>query len=273
MRAVVLARGLARRMRASDEDVALASAQQAAAEAGRKAMMPVGGASGAARPFLDYVLGSLADAGYRETAIIIGPEHDDVRRRYTRDVACVRLSVEFVIQAEALGTAHAVLQAEEWAGGRPFSVVNADNLYPVEVLAALGGLSSAGLPVFRRDELVRSSGFPKERIASFALVEVDAEGRLTRIVEKPGPEVADAAGPAGLVSMNCWRFDREIFAACRDVPRSSRGEFELPDAVGLALSRGVPFATFPASGAVLDLSRRADIARVERQLAGVEPRL
>jgi glucose-1-phosphate thymidylyltransferase len=73
--------------------------------------------------------------------------------------------------------------------------------------------------------------------------------------------------------MNCWRFDREIFAACREVPRSVRGEFELPEAVGLAVSRGVPFAAFPASGAVLDLSHRADIAGVERRLAGVEPRL
>jgi glucose-1-phosphate thymidylyltransferase len=273
MRAVVLARGLARRMRASAPGIELASSQQAAAAAGRKAMMPVGGASGAGRPFLDYVLGSLADAGYRETAIVIGPEHDDVRRRYTRDVACARLSVEFVVQAEALGTAHAVLQVEAWADGRPFSVVNADNLYPVEVLATLGRLSSAGLPVFRRDELVQSSGFPMERIASFALVEVDPGGRLTRIVEKPGPEVAAAAGPSGLVSMNCWRFDREIFAACREVPRSVRGEFELPEAVGLAVSRGVPFAAFPASGAVLDLSHRADIAGVERRLAGVEPRL
>ena len=28
-----------------------------------------------------------------------------------------------------------------------------------------------------------------------------------------------------LVSMNCWRFDARIFEACRDVPRSARGEY------------------------------------------------
>ena len=36
--------------------------------------------------------------------------------------------------------------------------------------------------------------------------------------------------------MNCWRFDARIFDACRDVPRSARGELELPEAVGLAVA-------------------------------------
>ena len=74
-----------------------------------------------------------------------------------------------------------------------------------------------------------------------------------------------------LVSMNCWHFDARIFAACRDVPRSVRGEFELPEAVGLAIARGVRFRALAARGAVLDLSRRADAAEVERRLTGIVP--
>jgi glucose-1-phosphate thymidylyltransferase len=72
--------------------------------------------------------------------------------------------------------------------------------------------------------------------------------------------------------MNVWRFDARIFEACRDVPRSTRGEFELPEAVALAVRRGVPFRVIPAHGPVLDLSRRADALDVERRLADVEPR-
>jgi glucose-1-phosphate thymidylyltransferase len=101
---------------------------------------------------------------------------------------------------------------------------------------------------------------------------VDRDGYLTRIVEKPGREYFDAAGPHALVSMNVWRFDRRIFDACRDVPLSARGEYELPEAVGLAVQRGVKFKTFRAAGAVLDLSRRSDVALVSARLAGVEPR-
>jgi glucose-1-phosphate thymidylyltransferase len=181
----------------------------------------------------------------------------------------VRLS--YAVQAEADGTARAVLAGEAFAGADPFLVLNSDNLYPPDVLAALVGLGEPGLPAFERDALVRESGFPAERVAGFALLEVDDAGYLRGIVEKPGPERIAEAGDRALVSMNLWRFDERIFAACRDVPRSSRGEFELPEAVGLAVSRGVRFRVIRAGGAVLDLSRRSDIAMVSARLAGKEP--
>src|SRR5688500_18497011 len=57
-KAVILARVLGTRMRAPDGAAALAADQAAAADTGVKAMIPVG------RPFLDYVLSGLADAGF-----------------------------------------------------------------------------------------------------------------------------------------------------------------------------------------------------------------
>ena len=71
--------------------------------------------------------------------------------------------------------------------------------------------------------------------------------------------------------MNLWRFDARIFDACRDVAPSARGELELPEAVALAMRRGVRFTTVAARGPVLDLSRRGDAADVERRLAGLAP--
>ena len=78
-----------------------------------------------------------------------------------------------------------------------------------------------------------------------------------------------AAGVAALISLNLWRFDARIFAPCRDVPLSSRGERELPQAVGLAAARGVCIEIVPVRGEVLDLSRRADVAAVARRLEGM----
>ena len=93
------------------------------------------------------------------------------------------------------------------------------------------------------------------------------------IVEKPGEAAVTAAGGRAPVSMNVWRFDERIFAACRDVERSQRGEFELPEAVRLALQRGVRFAVVPAQGPVFDLSRREDVPTVAAHLASREVRL
>jgi dTDP-glucose pyrophosphorylase len=265
-RALVLARGLGSRMRADDPGARLTIAQQRAAEAGLKALMPIDG-----RPFLDYVLGSLADAGLRSVGLVVGPGADPVHAHYAN--VAMRLSLDFIVQPEARGTADAVLAAEAWAAGRPFLAMNADNLYPTPVLRELAALDGPGLPVFDRDDLIASSNIPAERLQSFALLEVDSRGILTRIVEKPSDADMPPPGEPMLVSMNCWHFDSRIFAACRDVPASPRGELELPNAVMLAVRRGVAFRAVPARGPVLDLSRRADAEEVARRLRGlhVEP--
>ena len=268
--AVVLARGLGSRMRTPDPGADLTVAQARAADAGLKAMMPVNG-----RPFLDYVLSALADAGVQDVALIVAPDHEALLRYYSVDAPPSRLSVDFVVQQEAVGTANAVLVAEDWVQGRAFLAMNADNLYPGPALLGLVGLDEPGLIAFESRDLVRSGNIPPERIKSFALVEMDDDGYLRGIVEKPGDAPAAAGGMCKedtLISMNCWRFDARIFSACRDVAPSVRGELELPEAVGLAVRRGVPFRVLRATGGVLDLSKRADAAEVERRLSGIVAR-
>jgi glucose-1-phosphate thymidylyltransferase len=272
-RAVVLARGLGTRMRAPDASAPLTTEQRQLADAGLKAMIPLNG-----RPFLDYILSSLSDAGIHDVALVVAPDHDALQRHYGLDAPPVRVRLGFVVQEQPLGTANAVLAAEQWVKGEPFLTLNADNLYPAAALTELAALSEPGLPAFDPDDLVRSSNIPVERIRSFAFLDVDDRGYLTRIVEKPGendwlpPSSGRTVKSGSHVSMNCWRFDGRIFSACRDVPRSSRGEYELPEAVALAVRRGVPFKTFDARGPVLDLSTRADTADVARRLAGTLPR-
>ena len=254
-------------MQAAGNGTSLSAAQSAAAAAGAKGMLPVG----SGRPFLDYVLSALADAGCRDVCLIVAPDHDVIRSYYEQTGRPTRVRLSFAVQPEADGTARAVLAGRSFTGDDPFLVLNADNLYPVDVLRSLIALDGPGLPAFDSEALVQDSGFPAERVAAFALLEADAGGHLCGIIEKPSREQL-AAGTHALVSMNVWRFDARIFAACAAVPRSPRGEFELPDAVALACSRGVRFRVLPASGAVLDLTRQSDIPLVSARLAGMEPR-
>ncbi len=220
------------------------------------------------RPFLDYVLSGLADAGLSEVCLVIGPEHEFIRRRYTAEAVPRRIRVSFAIQAEPLGTADAVRAARLFADRGPFVVVNADNLYPVGALMALAALPGPGLVGFQPGPLVSQSNIPVDRIARFALVWTDELGRLRRIVEKPDPgELGDSA----LVSMNCWRFSPLIFDACAAIGPSSRGELELQDAVRYAIEHlGETFAVIPWAGGVLDLSGQADVGAVAARLSGVE---
>ncbi|MDQ3170863.1 MAG: nucleotidyltransferase family protein [Acidobacteriota bacterium] len=257
MKALVLAAGRGTRMRADADAAALAPEQAAAADAGHKAMMPFG------RPFLDYVIHSLADAGVDDVALVVGADHDQIRDYYG-ELRTRRISISFVTQRRPLGTADAVASAEAWAGHDPFLTLNGDNLYPAGALARMTDGTEPALAGFRRGAL----GLPDERLAAFALIGRAADGSLAGIVEKPGEAAVAAAGRDALVSMNLWRFDARIFEACRQVPLSTRGELELPHAVALALAAGMPFDVIEVAGEVLDLSRRTDVAAVARRLDG-----
>jgi glucose-1-phosphate thymidylyltransferase len=263
-KAVILAAGLGTRMRAGDESTVLAPDQAAAAAAGSKAMIPVG------RPFLDYVLASLADAGFTEVCIVVNPRDDVVRARYASGVALSRLRVAFAVQSAPIGTADALLAAEEFVAGEPFVVLNADNYSPIDGLRLLHDADEPATLAFSSEGLLRDGGISRERIARYALLEIDDSGHLTDIIEKPDDQTF-AAHPDAPVSMNVWRFDAQIFHACRDVKPSLRGELELPMAVRLAVRvLGMRIRALPIDAAVLDLSHRADIPAVAARLRAVE---
>jgi len=265
---VFLARGLGTRMRKADSRAELSAQQAAAADVGVKAMMPIG------RPFLDYSLTATADAGFRSACLVIGPEHEAVRRYYTRTVQPKRLKVEFAVQERPLGTADAVLAARDFAGDDLFCVVNSDNYYPAEALKALAERDGPGLVAFDAESLVRKGDIPRARIAKFAVVQIATAGRLVRIIEKPDAGQLRQLGHPLYVSMNCWGFSPAIFDACRAIEPPPRGELELTAAVQYAMDpMGEDFAVVKMSRGVLDLSSRADVAAVAGRLAGVEVNL
>jgi len=259
-----MARGLGTRMRRPDEQAALGAEQSAAADTGLKGMIPI------RRPFLAYLLSALADAGLEEVVLVIGPEHDVVRRYFMAEPPH-RVRLRFAIQQEPRGTADAVLAAAAVIGDAPFLVLNADNYYPVASYAALAADSGAGTIAFDRDALVADGAIDSERVRAFAVLSVSPEGRLTGIIEKPGASLDLASPEARWVGMNLWAITPAIVDACRRVPRSARGEYELPEAVALAIREGVAVRAIPMAATVLDLSQRADIAGVTARLAAVDP--
>jgi len=265
-KAVILAAGRGTRMRRPDAAAVLTPEQSGAADRGWKALMPIHG-----RPFLDYGISALADAGIVEVCLVGRSGDDPVRELYRRR-PCRRVRLDFAAQAQPLGSADALLAAEASAGGADFLALNGDDLYPVSACRALVALEGPGLPVFERERLLATSNFLRERVDAFAVLDVGPDGDLRGIVEK-GSGAAGASGPV-LLSMNLWRFSPSIFEACRRVPLSARGERELPQAVAWAIAnRGERFRAVACAEGVLDLSTRADVAKVEALLTGVEPRL
>jgi glucose-1-phosphate thymidylyltransferase len=242
--------------------------QKRAADAGAKAMMPVG------RPFLDYVLSALADAGITDVCVVVPADDKAIRERYTRDLEPHRLHIEFAGQTRPLGTADALRAARDFVGEDLFLALNADNYYSAASIRALIDLGAPGVAAYRAENLVVLGNIPIERVRAYAFLRADSDGMLSEIVEKPDAVTAAAFGPFVPISMNLWSFPPDVFDACDRVTPSPRGELELADAVRIAIEDfGVQFALVPVHDGVLDLSRREDVAAVTDRLRHVTVRL
>jgi dTDP-glucose pyrophosphorylase len=264
-KAVILARGLGTRMRKQDDSAVLDQEQTAVAGSGVKAMIPIG------RPFLDYALSGLADAGYSRVCLVIGPEHQMVRDYYAQNPP-KRIRLDFAIQEKPLGTADAVLAAKEFVGKDLFLMLNSDNYYPPKALSALRNLRQAGVALFERDQLIAQSNISEERVLKFAIAKISKEGCLERIYEKPSEDTVRQMGSPIYVSMNCWLFSPAIFKACLSISLSARGELELSDAVQFTIEQlNEPIQALTFQDSVLDLSSRSDIAAVAERLRGTNP--
>jgi dTDP-glucose pyrophosphorylase len=265
-KAVILARGLGTRMRKPDASAELDAEQMSVAGAGIKAMIPI------RRPFLDYVLSSLADAGFSQVCLIIGPEHQLIRNYYSIQAPPKRIRIDFAVQEKPLGTADAVLAANEFAGKDLFLVVNSDNYYPHVALKDMRNLRRTGVALFDRDRLVAESNIPSDRVLKYAVAKIDRDHYLERIYEKPQEDTIRELGFPIYVSMNCWIFSQSIFKACLRIKPSARGELELTDAVQYAVDAlNERYKALIFRRPVLDLSSRSDIAFVAERLRHVNP--
>ena len=181
------------------------------------------------------------------------------------------LSSPFSRPPKALPTR--VAAAQEFVGDDPFLLVNGDNLYPQSAVAGLRQLAGSAVAAFSPAALSRGN-ITAERLRNFALLQINSDGLLTRVIEKPTEEQMAKAGETPLINMNCWRFTPAIIDACRTIGPSPRGEYELTDAVNYAIDQlGERFSFVAVNEPVLDLSTQADVAEVTRRLADMEVNL
>ncbi|MDZ7362328.1 MAG: sugar phosphate nucleotidyltransferase [candidate division KSB1 bacterium] len=276
---VILAGGISSRMKKSAANSAVLDPHlRRDAEQKPKSMIGVGDNS---RPFLDYLLHNIAQAGYHQVVIVIGEKDHSIREYYhdgKHAALFSSLNIQYAVQPipagrqKPLGTAdalwHALKATPGWRG-ESFTVCNSDNLYSREALRLLReDTHDNALIDYDRAGLQ----FAPERILAFAAIKKDADGFLQDILEKPSPEemaeAADANGRIG-VSMNIFRLSYDqIFPCLETVPlHPLRQEKELPAAVKMLVDQN-PRAVFaiPRSEHVPDLTLQSDILPVKEYL-------
>lgn len=183
------------------------------------------------RPLVHFVLNALQDAGIERVQVVVGYRGDEVRRALAG-----RPGVEFVEQAEQLGTGHAVQMCREGLAGHqgPVVVVAGDSpLLQVQSVQRLLDESRRGQPACILGTLHKSDPTGLGRI-----LRDPADGNFLGIVEQK--DATDEQKRITEVNMSTYVFHApELLQALEQLRNHNRqNEFYITDCPGILKSQG-----------------------------------
>jgi len=176
----------------------------------------------AGRPVMDYVMDLIAGAGLDvdELIVITGHLKDQVEKYITSHYG---IAARFVEQKALNGTAGAIDLARPFVDA-PVLIIFVDTLFDAD-LSLIKRVDADGI-IWAKEV---------EDYQRFGVVVHDAQGYMTRIVEKPDTPVSKLAN-IGLYYIRDWR---TLFAGITEVLRAppNKGEFFLTDAFQYMVDR------------------------------------
>jgi glucose-1-phosphate thymidylyltransferase len=185
-----------------------------------KVMIPI-----ANKPILQYVVEALAVNGVRHIAMVVGYKKEQVQD-YFGSGETLGVEIDYIMQKQQLGTAHALLQARDIVGDR-FLVLPGDNIIKPNTIAQLIEAKPSIILVKKQ-----------ENISKYGVVTV-RKRMVEDIVEKP-QETASR-----LVNTGIYALDRDVFEFM-DV------ETELPMVLRNMIGRGSKIAAQETEDTWLD---------------------
>ena len=207
MKGVILAGGTGSRLRPITYSMA-------------KQLIPV-----ANKPIMFYGLEDMAEAGISEVVIIVSPETGDEVRAQTGDGARFGLSIEYVVQDEPLGLAHALATALPSIGDDDVLMYLGDNLVKSGIKDVVDDFEE-----HRPNCQILLTPVPNP--SAFGVAYLNEAGEVTELVEKPENPTSD------LALVGVYVFDRTIGQAVESISPSDRGELEITDAIQWLIDQG-----------------------------------
>ena len=161
-----------------------------------KPMLPVGH-----RPIIENLVRMLSSAGVDQVVLALGFKPEPFMSAFP-DGTCAGVSLHYAVEPEPLDTGGAIRFAADHAGiDDTFVVVNGDVLTDLDV---------ARLVSFHRDKGAEATIHltPVDDPSAYGVVELDADGRVRRFVEKPAPGTA----PSDLINAGTYVFEPSVLS-------------------------------------------------------------
>ena len=211
-----------------------------------KQLIPV-----ANKPVLVYGIEAIVAAGIEDIAIIVSPETGAEIRNCIGDGSRYRASVHYIEQSAPSGLAHAVLTAEPFLRDAPFVMYLGDNLLQHGITPLVEEYRSLDC---NSEILLTRVPNPSQ----FGVAELDAQGRVMQLTEKPAEPKSD------LALVGVYMFDEHIFEAAKSIRPSKRGELEITDAIQWLLDHGYTVHPHIVKGWWKDTGKIEDMLEANR---------
>jgi glucose-1-phosphate thymidylyltransferase len=169
------------------------------------------------RPMIFYPLQTLREMGCREVLVVVGGRSVGDILELLHDGSDMGLSLTYRYQRGALGIAHAIGLAREFAGNDPIAIVLGDNI----VHGSLRQFADRFVadPAIEAGAVLKQVPDPQR----FGVAELDKDGRLLGFEEKP------AKPKSNLIPIGVYFFRLSVFDLIDTLRPSARGEFEITD--------------------------------------------
>ncbi|MFO7548403.1 MAG: sugar phosphate nucleotidyltransferase [Acidimicrobiia bacterium] len=192
------------------------------------------------RPAIQYAVEEAARAGATEAILVVDLDAGHLVQRHfmgdDRLPGLEHVRVRPVVQEEPLGLGHAVLEAREMVGDRPFFCVLADDIVHPDHDVLSGLAEAAGTDDI---SVICLQRLTEDQLSSKGVVvpASDEYGEVVELagaVEKPGPERA----PSRLGILGRYLFTPEVFELLAGLEPGVGGEIQLTDAIDALGRRG-----------------------------------
>lgn len=200
-----------------------------------KPLVPV-----ANKALIRYAIDSLKNAGLTDIAIIVHSMESPIVSTFG-DGSSLGVNMQYIVQEQQLGLAHAIGMAKDFVGDDAFCVFLGDNIFEDKMADLL-----REFPNSEADATIVVGEVPDPTRFGIAVIE---DGKIKGLVEKPKDP------PSNMAIAGVYLFKPTIFDAIGKIKPSFRGELEITDAIQVRVDEGADVRPYSLKGWWIDAGK------------------